>query len=336
MKLPRGLSLGLMAAGLVFLTQQSALAEKLVFAHDWVPYGKHASFYVAAVNGYYKSVGMDVKVIRGHGSADTVKRVLAKEPDFGLADTPAVIIGRSRAGSVKIIGIFADEGMNVIYSLKRSGIKAPKDLSGREVGDAQGGACISIFPALAKLNGIKGWKHSVMRPAVKNPTLLAGKVDAICTFVTVGVPLRFRAKKIGVQIAEMRFSDWGLDLYGASLITVDETIRKNPGRVRRFMEGTMKAMAWTVENTDAAMKVFLRLHPASNPTLTRLQWDVAAKHLMTPYAKKNGIGSIDAKKMANTRDLVVKYRSLKNSPKVEDIFTNKFLPKLFPKYSPAS
>ena len=171
-----------------------------------------------------------------------------------------------------------------------------------------------------------------MRPAVKNPTLLAGKVDSICTFVTVGVPLRFRAKKAGVTISEMRFSDWGLDLYGASFITLDETIQKTPKMVRNFMEGTMRAMAWTVENPDKAMEVFLRLHPASNRTLTRLQWDVAAKHLMTPYAKKHGIGFIDAKKMADTRDLIVKYRKLKVSPKGEDIFTNKYLPKLLPKY----
>ena len=98
MSIPRGAVFVLLAAALVFLFQPGAHAEKIIFAHDWVPYGKHAPFYVAAVKGYYKGVGLDVNVIRGHGSADTVKRVLAKEPKFGLADTPAVIIGRSRAG----------------------------------------------------------------------------------------------------------------------------------------------------------------------------------------------------------------------------------------------
>jgi NitT/TauT family transport system substrate-binding protein len=316
------------------LIQQQAQAEKLIFAHDWVPYGKHANFYAAAEKGFFKAVGLDVQVLRGHGGADTAKRVAQSNINFGFADAPSVIITRSRGGMVKLTGIIADKGMNVVYSLQKSGIRGPKDLSGKTVGDTQNGACITIFPALAKLHGIKNWKHQVMTGAAKNPSLLAGKVDAICTFVTVGPVVYAKGKKLGTPVNTLTFADNGLDMAGAGMVARDETIKKNPGLVRRFNEAVYKATAWTVENPDEGVAVFLRLHPAMNKKLTRQQWEVAAKHLMTETAKKNGIGYMDPAKMKKTVELVVKYGRDVPAVKAETVYTNAFLPKLFPNYKP--
>lgn len=325
----------LAVAWMLFFRPQ-AHAEKLVFAHDWVPYGKHASFYAAAEKGYFKAVGLEVQVLRGHGGADTAKRVAQKQIDFGFADAPSVIITRARGGMIKLIGIVADKGMNVVYILEKSGIREPKDLSGKTVGDTQAGACITIFPALAKVHKIQDWKHVVMSPAAKNPSLLAGKVEAICTFVTVGPILYTMGKKQKTPVREITFADWGLDMAGAGMIARDETIQSNPDLVRRFNEAIYKSMAWAVENPDEAIGLFLRLHPVMNREQTRLEWEVAAKHLMTETAKKHGIGYTDPEKMKRTVELVVKYSEKVPPVKAEDLYTNRFLPKLFPKYKPMS
>lgn len=318
------------------LSPIQAFGEKLVFAHDWVPYGKHAPFYAAAEKGFFKAVGLKVKVLRGHGGADTAKRLAQKRINFGFADAPSVIITRARGGMIKLTGLVADKGMNVLYTLEKSGIRKPKDLSGKTVGDTQSGACITIFPALATVHGIKNWKHQVMTPAAKNPSVLAGKVDAICTFVTVGPVLRIKGKKQGTPIHAITFADWGLDMAGAGMIARDDTIKANPDLVRRFNEAIYKATAWTVEHPDESIEIFLKLHPAMNRRLTRLQWEVAAKHLMTETAKKHGIGYMDPAKIKKTVDLVIKYSKGVPAVKAEDVYTNEFLPKLFPKYKPLS
>lgn len=318
----------------LFLFHDSAHAGKIPFAINWVPQGHHAHFYVTPEKGFFQDAGLDVDVLRGYGSGDTARRVVQKQVLLGFADAPAVVITRARGGGIKLIGIIADRGMNALYALEGSGIRTPKDLSGRSIGEAQAGACIAVFPALAKLHGITGWKHQVMDPAAKDPSLLAGKVDSICTFVSNGVALRIKGQKAGKRIVEMTFADYGLDMAGSGLIARDETIQGEPDLLRRFVGAVYKATAWTVEHPEEAMDVFLRLHPTMDRTIARAQWEVAARHLMTETAKKHGIGYMDPAKMAKTAELVVQYTPGVPPVKAEDVYTNAFLPKLFPKYKP--
>ena len=98
MALRRMIFAGFLVFAFALLVQQQAQAEKLIFAHDWVPYGKHANFYTAAEKGFFKAVGLDVQVLRGHGGADTAKRVAQSKINFGFADAPSVIILDLEAG----------------------------------------------------------------------------------------------------------------------------------------------------------------------------------------------------------------------------------------------
>ncbi|MFQ5914975.1 MAG: ABC transporter substrate-binding protein, partial [Nitrospinota bacterium] len=184
-------------------------------------------------------------------------------------------------------------------------------------------------------HGIKNWKHVVMAPTAKNPSLLAGKVDTICTFTNIGPILRKGAKKQGAKIHAITFTDWGLDLAGTGVIAPEKTVRGKKDLVQRFVQGTFKGLAWAVENPDDAVGIFLRLHPAKGRKITRAEWDVWARHLVTDAAKKNGIGYMDPKKMARTVNIAVDYMKLP-PVKTEDLFTNEFLPKLFPVYKPLS
>ena len=41
---------------------------------DFVPTGEYVPHYTALEKGWYRDEGLDVKIVRGQGSADTVKR----------------------------------------------------------------------------------------------------------------------------------------------------------------------------------------------------------------------------------------------------------------------
>ena len=61
------------------------------------------------------------------------------------------------------------------------------------------------------------------------------------------------------------------------------------------------------------------------------QWKVAVSLLSTPEAKKNGVGYMLKEKMKETRDLMVRLLKLKTEVKLEDLYTNRFNPRIFPK-----
>ncbi|MFQ5692723.1 MAG: ABC transporter substrate-binding protein, partial [Nitrospinota bacterium] len=265
-----------------------------------------------------------------------VSNVAAGSTDYGFADSGSVIIGKGRGAKVKLLGIIHDKLPHVVYSLASTGIKSPADLRGKKIGAPVGDAIRTIFPAFARANGLdpnKDYTWITITPAAKPPSLLKGRVDAITNYVTDGPPLFVQAAKLGKKINALAFPDWGVDIYSNGFATQESRIRNNPGQVRRVVRAVFRSWAWAVENPDKTIELYRKYVPAISPDLARKQLDIAIDLLMTENAKKHGIGFIVKSKMEKTVNIIAKYMSdkLKSRPKVEDLYTNEFLPKLFPK-----
>lgn len=76
------------AGGIILLSgamsPQSSSKEYVTLQLDWLPGGHHIPLY-AAKEMYWPGLGLDVNIIRGAGSADTVAKVGSGIADFGLA-----------------------------------------------------------------------------------------------------------------------------------------------------------------------------------------------------------------------------------------------------------
>lgn len=318
---------------LVGLSAVSWGADKALFSLDWVIQGFHAPYFVALEKGYYKRNGLDVGIQRGFGSADTLKRVGAGSSAFGFADSASLVAARSQGTQVKELAVIYDRSMFAIYSLEGSGIRKPKDLEGKTIADSGSGGVYVVFPAFAAKNGVDAGKvkWQIMAPPLILSSLLAGKADAAAFYAVSGPVVSRKAAEIGKKAVPLYYSDWGIDVYSNGLVARDALIRDNPDLAKRFVDATMRAAAWSVENPSEAVGLFSKLHPDLDKSLSRDAWAVAMDHLLTNTAKKHGIGYMTRDKMTFTRDLMTKYMKLKQVVPVEDLYTNQFLPKLFPK-----
>ncbi|MFQ5915350.1 MAG: ABC transporter substrate-binding protein [Nitrospinota bacterium] len=320
------LVLGLWGVG----PRAAVAAEKVTFILDWIPYGSHTGFFTSLNKGIFRDTGLDVTIRRGYGSGDTVKLITAGKGDFGFADTGTLVVGRSRGAKAKTVGVLYNKAPHTAFALKRSGIRTVKDLGGRSIGEAQGGAAIAVFPALAKIHGVKKWKFVPMSPASKNPALLAGKVDAILTFADVGPSLRRGAKKTGNEIVELRYGDNGLDFYGNGIIVRDEDINSRPKLIRLFVNAAFRGAAHAIKNPDEGVKFLIQSNPNLNAAMARAQWDVLTSLAWTDETRKHGLGYMSETKMRQTVDLISKYRELKGKPPLSEVYAPQFLEKIFP------
>jgi NitT/TauT family transport system substrate-binding protein len=229
--------------------------------------------------------------------------------------------------------MFHDKSLFVAYSVEGSGIKGPKDLEGKTIGGTSYSMDRVIFPVFAKKVGIDNSKVSwaTMEHGALIPSLLSGKVAAMTTFHTIYPAVKQGAQKLGKNVKVMLYSDQGFDIYSGAFAANDALIQKRSDYVKRFMKASMEALAWSIENPEKAVRDFVKTHPEASYDVALAQFKIFIDHILTPYAKKHGLGQISADKMKVTRDVVVDFFKVPRVPEVSELYTNAFSPKLFPK-----
>src|SRR6059036_2360357 len=101
---------------------------------DFVPTGEYVPHYTALEKGWYRDEGLDVKIVRGQGSADTVKRIAAGQGEVGISDISALIAARANTDvKVKAIALWYRRPPHGIFVRADSPIKSPKDLEGKKL-----------------------------------------------------------------------------------------------------------------------------------------------------------------------------------------------------------
>ena len=313
----------------------SGNAEEAVFNLDWIPYGRDAGVYAAKAEGFYQKEGFSVSFLKGQGSADSIKRLELAKADYGMPDAGTLVISRSKGAKVRLLGAIHDKSTITIYYLEGSGIKTPKDFEGKTLADAPFSSSHRVFPAFALANGADPTKVKwvFMDPGSLAPSLLAGKVDGVTIYITNLPSVRQAAERAGKKLKWMLYADHGLDTYANSLATTDARIAEKPDQVRLFVHATMKGVAWAVENPEKAADHLLKEHPTLHRETALEHWKITIEHLLTPRAQEKGIGYIDRGKMEFTRDKMLEAHKMDVKMPVEELFTNDFLPKIFPKKS---
>ncbi|MFQ5912552.1 MAG: ABC transporter substrate-binding protein [Nitrospinota bacterium] len=306
-----------------------ASAESVKFMLNWVPDGQQSAWFSAKEKGFYKKAGLDVTLMRGFGSAKTVKAVAGKAAEFGLADAGEIIKGRAKDIAVRAIGVFYAKDLNVIYTLQGSGIQTPKDLEGRTIGAPVWSSLRTVFPLLAKVNKVNAAKVKwvSMPPSGMRPSLLAGKVDSIATFTASDRILVEEANKLGKKIGRIIFADWGVNLYSLVLTALDERIQNNPDQVRRFVHASIQGMAWAAKHPDQAVRILRKVYPQGTHESELFKWKLAMNSMLTEGTMTHGIGYINPGKMKFTRDAILGGLGISKEVPVGDLYTNRFLPK---------
>jgi len=325
----------LVAAILAVLGVRAApAAEPVRLGLNFLPNGIHVGFFAAKELGWYREGGIEVEIQKGEGSADAVRRMGAGVVDFAMADLGSLILGRSRGLKVKALGVVLDKDPSAIISLKSAGIRTPKDLEGKSIGSLAASAQRATWPTLAALNNVDLKKVTwVDMPASAYAAgLLSRKVHAIASYVTSLPGYETQARKVGEELSALFYADFGVDIYGTGLLTSEQMIKDKPDLVRRFVQASMRGYAWSTENPDEAIRLFLKSLPEATPERIRSEARVMADLMLTPFAAKEGIGHYDEKKVTQTRDLTLRERGADPATMApREIYTNEFLPKLFPK-----
>lgn len=298
---------------------------------SWLLQGDNAPLTMAVQKGYFSGKGLDVKIERGFGSADTLAKVASGQFEIGFGDLYSMIEFNAKNPNDQLIAVALPYNKSPfsIVSLKKNNIADVKALEGKKLGAPAGDAPRKVFPVLAQQAGMKadGVEWITMEPKLREAFLMKGDVDAVSGFVTTIVPSLAKAGTKAEDLNIFYYTDNGLDLYGNAIVVKKSFLKDNPEVVKNFLAAYIQGFQDTIKDPSAGLESVVKAGDSlmdANAEKTRLQ--IALEKLyITSEVDQVGIAGADLTRLEKTIQQVAKGFSLE-VPKVDQVFDGSFLP----------
>lgn len=317
--------------GIRHAAAQGAQPTALQFSLDRALDASAAPLVLASTRGLFRAENVAVTTTIATGPQDAIERVASGTSDLALVDLNVLIRFRDKAGAppVKAVFVLFNKAPYAIIARKSLGVSVLSDLEGKTLGIAEGDFSIWFWPALAHQNGIKiaNVKQARFSPAVREPMLAAGQVDAINGFsYLAAVNVRDRGVPAD-DLTVLRYADYGCEAYGFVLIVNPAFAAARPVAVKGFLRAVIAGTRLTAKDPARAVDDVLTLMEGGSRELelTRLRV-VLRDNILTDDARRNGIGGIDAARFARSVDQLAEDGKFRAKPAVTDIFDDSFLP----------
>ncbi|MBS0337867.1 MAG: ABC transporter substrate-binding protein [Proteobacteria bacterium] len=301
-----------------------AAQTKLDFILNWVPGGDHAPYYYANKMGWYAKEGLQVNLEPGKGSMLAVQKVGAGANPIGLADMANVLVGRGKgAEMVGVFNVYANSPQGM-YWLKSSGIKGIKDFAGKKIGNPAGDGARTMWPALAKHNGIdpKSVTWVNIDANAKLAALKAKSIDATTSFYNIHHVFQ---RELGDDMGFLAWRDAGLNPYGNSVVVNADFLKKNKPAIEKFVKVTQKAFAACVADPKPCVQALIDANGALKFDNEMTNWHLVEVLMSDKFSKTVALGIHDDGRMAADYALVKEYIGLDKEFDVKTTYTNEFL-----------
>lgn len=287
-----------------------ASAEKVRLMLDYALQGQQSPFVLADVGGYFARAGVDVQVDRGYGSSDAITKVASGVYQMAFADLGAMIQFDGKQGSDRLFSVFQvyDVAPMVILSLKKSNIRTPADLAGKKLASPPAASSRVMFPLLAAANHLDAssieWLN--VTPQLRETMLAKGQADATTAFITDLAGL----DRLGIsetELSMMRYSDFGVRLYGNCILTTPEFAEKNPQAVKAVVKAVAQALIDAIADPGVAIAAEKKREPLTDETVERKRLQLVIDNaIVTDHVKHDGLSAIEPGRLQQTIDMISK------------------------------
>ncbi|GIT89760.1 ABC transporter substrate-binding protein [Jannaschia pagri] len=323
-----GFAVGLVMAAPAFADGH---ATAMPFALDWKFEGPSAAYFAAIDNGHFEAQGLSVEISAGQGSLDAIPKVATGAFPVGFADINSLVkfLDQNPGAPVTAVMMVYDKPPFAIVGRKSQGITGVADLEGSVLGAPPPDGAWAQFPIFAAENGLDVDKITVEPVGfpTREPMLASGEVDSVTGFSFSSYLNLVRLGVAEDDITTILMADNGVDLYGNAIIVNTDFAAENAEAVTGFL--TAVAAGWKDVIADPAMgaAAVIARNPAADVALEerRLQLAIDA-NVLTDYVMENGMGAIDADRMASALEQTKLVYEFQSEPDMGTIFDDSFLP----------
>jgi NitT/TauT family transport system substrate-binding protein len=231
------------------LTLEFINAQTLVFSPHWLPQAQFAGYYVAMEKGFYKEVGLDVKIIHPAASISAFDYL-----STGKADIVSSFLMdglKQRCLGVPLVNIaqFSQHSSLMMVAKKSSGITGIKDMHNKKLGIWSSGF-EDIPIAAMRENSCK----VQLVPVLNTVNLFL--MDGIDVSTIMYYNEYDQIINSGINEDELNkffFSEMGFDIPEDGLYCLERTLLSKKDALKKFTIATLKGWKYSAENREYAV-----------------------------------------------------------------------------------
>lgn len=227
----------------------------------WSHAFQFAGYYAALEQGYYRDVGLNVRLLEAGPGIDPLESVLSGQAQYGVG-TSSLLLARAAGQPVVVLAVVFQHSPLVLVArqdFSTPGTQGIHDLVGKRVMiEPQSDELIAYL----KQEGI-GRDRLVQVPHSFEPKdLIAGQIEAMSAYVT-NEPYYLENAGIAYQTYTPR--SVGIDFYGDNLFTTEQELKAHPQRVRAFREASLRGWQYAMEHPEEIADLILAKYSKRHP-----------------------------------------------------------------------
>ena len=239
-------------------TGEETQLEDFTVVLDWYPNAVHAFLYDAMEKGYFAEEGLNLVVQFPANTNDGISLPAARKADAGVYYMQDVIL-TSVEEDIPIVsfGAITQKSMNVVISLKDSGITEAKDLAGKKIGYAGTVLSEAQIQAMLADAGLSADDCECIDVGFDlMSALTTGQVDAtIGNMVNHEVP---HMEEQGFEVNYFYPTDFGVPQgYELVFLANKDAINENPEKYQGFLRACQKGFEDMKNNPDEVLQILL-------------------------------------------------------------------------------
>ena len=214
-----------------------------------------------------------------------------------------------------------------VLALKSSGIRSPKDLTGKKLGAPVFDAGRKAWPIFEKANGVGPVSWTSMDPPLRETMLVRGDVDAITGFSFTSL---FNLEARGVKtedIVVLPYAQYGVKLYGNAIIASPKLLREHPAAVRAFLAAFAKGAGEVMANPATGIQAVKARDGIINTDLELRRLRLAINSVVaSPDARAEGFGRVNPGRLSLMASQVSDAYQTKTRVDISKVWDGSLLP----------
>jgi len=264
--------------------QQSSKLTKFVIALDWTPNTNHTGIYVALSKGWYKALGLDVKILPYSSNVSSDVLISNGKADVGIGATEGILADAATGAPIVSIAGIISHNTSGFVALANNGINRPKDFIGKLYGGGGSPTETAIIRSIIKKDGGTGNFKNVSLDVEAMQALETKKIDFVWVFEGWEV---IQARRQGYKINYFSLLSYGIpDYYTPNIITSPSEIKQKSELLKKFMGATKKGYEYAIVHPEEAAKILIASVPKG--TFPDTDFIIASQEFLSKHYTDKG------------------------------------------------